>query len=114
LLPTTLETGAIVPSHFKKLIREFLVEGATSLFETFKLEGKASIADLLLVQLWKWVFIHYKNLTYTNTSESVGNTLEDRNRYSTQIIGNAVNVRKYNQETCRIDLPKLYSEMVDS
>ena len=60
------------------------------------------------------VFIDYKNLTYTNATESVGNTLEDRNRYSTQIIGNAVNVRKYNQETCRIDLPKLYSEMVDS
>ena len=67
------------------------------------------------------VFIHYKNLTYTNTSESVGNTLEDRNRYSTQIKGNSVNVRKYKKynkekekETCRIDLPKLYSEMVDS
>ena len=60
------------------------------------------------------VFIDYRNLTYTNATESVGNTLEDRNRYSTQIIGNAVNVRKYNQETCRIDLPKLYSEMVDS
>ena len=60
------------------------------------------------------VFIDYKNLTYTNATESVGNTLEDRNRYSTQIKGNSVNVRKYNQETCRIDLPKLYSEMVDT
>ena len=60
------------------------------------------------------VFIDYRNLTYTNATESVGNTLEDRNRYSTQIKGNSVNVRKYNQETCRIDLPKLYSEMVDT
>jgi hypothetical protein len=60
------------------------------------------------------VFIHYKNLTYTNTSESVGNTLEDRNRYSTQIKGNSVNVRKYNKEKCKIDLPKLYSEIVDA
>ena len=58
------------------------------------------------------VFINYKNLTYTNTSESVGNTIENRNRYSTQIKGNSVNVRKYNKE-CKIDLPKLYSEIID-
>ena len=59
------------------------------------------------------VFIDYKNLTYTNATESVGNTLEDRNRYCTQIKGNSVNVRKYNQE-CIIDLPRLYSERVDA
>jgi hypothetical protein len=54
LLPTALETGAIVPSHFKKWVREFLVE-STDLFETLKLEGKASIADLLLAHLFKWL-----------------------------------------------------------
>ena len=63
------------------------------------------------------VFIDYINLTYTNpTTKSVGNTLEDRNRCCTQIKGNSVNVRKYNKEKekCKIDLPKLYSEIVDA
>jgi hypothetical protein len=58
------------------------------------------------------VEIHYRNLRYTNTTESVGDTLEDRNRYSTQIKGNSVNVRIYNSEKCRIDLPQLYSEII--
>ena len=60
------------------------------------------------------VFIDYRNLTYTNpTTESVGNTPEDMTKYCTQIKGNSVNVRKYNKETCEIDLPRLYSEIVD-
>jgi len=58
------------------------------------------------------VEIHYRNLRYTHTTESVGDTLEDRNRYSTQIKGNSVNVRIYNSEKCRIDLPQLYSEII--
>ena len=58
------------------------------------------------------VFINYRNLKYTNTTERVGNTLEDRNRFCTHIKGNSVSVRKYNKDTCRIDLPQLYDEIL--
>jgi hypothetical protein len=63
------------------------------------------------------VEIHYKDLKYTSKTETVDNTLESMSKYCTHIKGNSVNVRIYdrdNREKCRIELPRIYSEIVNT
>jgi hypothetical protein len=63
------------------------------------------------------VEIQYKNLTYTNKTETIVETIEAKTKYCTCIKGNSVNVRRYdrdNKEKCKIDLPRIYSDIVDN